>query len=173
MAETKKAKKYFYHTSPAANFQGTWPTSNISLGAEDEPYTDVAGETYDGQKFVLAIEKVMLSEMSKEEIANYFQERWNLSLDEMFDQWCTFAFTKPSYKTLPDVKKLIDAGDLEGAHVAAQKAIDEYRFNVRKERVTVSKAEAQEVKGLKALAAKLNISFEELCERAAQMETGE
>ena len=164
----KETKNYYYVPSIVSGFNNEdFATSNISLGADNVDGTDPAGNPYDGMKFVVACEKVKVDGQTTEEISNQLKEQWNLDLTGALDVFYSAVFTRPNYKAA--AKDAIEAGNWEAAHQAAQTAIDEYKFNVRKARKTIDKATAQRLSAIEAKAASLGISTDELLERIAAM----
>jgi hypothetical protein len=143
-----------------------YATSGISLGAEGAEGVDLAGESYDGKKFTIVIKKITVPETT-EQLSELLRERWNLDVVGMLDVFYTAAFTRPNYKQA--AKAAIEKEDWDEAHRLAQQEIDEFRFNTKRARTAVTKAEVQELKGLKALAAKLGLSMEQLIENAANL----
>lgn len=164
--------KFYYHAPVVDGFDNErFATSSIRLTKRDvrTPFTDpVSGDALDDMKFTVACERVLVSEFdSIDALSDSFQDRWNLDLQGVVDGFYAKTFTHPDYQGA--AAEAMAAGDYEAAAKAAQQAIDEYKFNVKKERATVTKAEAAEVKGLKAKAAELGLSIEELIERASQL----
>ena len=169
MAETIK---FYYHAPVVDGFDNEkFATSSIRLTKRDvrTPFTDpVSGEQLDDMKFTVCCERVQVKDYSDvNELSDAFKDRWNLDLQGVVDGFYAKTFTHPDYQGA--AAEAMAAGDYEAAAKAAQQAIDEYKYNVKKERATVTKAEAAEVKGLKAKAAELGLSIEELIERASQL----
>lgn len=178
MAETKKAKVYNYAAAPIEGFvNDDYVVSNISLGADNVPGTDAAGEPYDGTKFAVAQKRFKLTEIfSEEELAvikkldALIAERYAaddsivFGTQELLDTGQMQIFTRPAYKTA--AKSAIDEGNWEEAHRMAQEAIDCYRVGRRTTAGPTQKAKIQKLSALEKKAQELGITYEELIERA-------
>jgi hypothetical protein len=166
----KKSKVYQYVAPVVADFDNErYATANISLNADSVEGVDLAGEHFDGMKFTVCCPREQVANHgSIESLSDALKDRWNLDLQGVLDVFYSAAFTRPNYKA--NAKEAIEAQDWEKAHQVAQASIDDDQFNVRKapaEKVT--KAEVQELKGLKALAEAKGMTLEQLIAAAKEL----
>lgn len=164
------AKKFYYNAPVVEGFENEhFATTSVKLTKKDValPIT-VNGEDFDDQKFTPCCKREVVTEHdSLESLDSALKERWNGGLQDILDIAYAAIFTRPDYQQ--EAKEAIEANDYEAAAKAAQNAIDEYKLNVKKERKTVTKAQAQKVNSLEAKAAELGITLDELIARASAL----
>ena len=171
MAE-KKAKVYNYAAASISGFvNDDYVVSNISLGADEVPGTDAAGEPFDGTKFSVGVKRFKISEFdSISDLDAAVRERFaaddetDVGLQYALDGFLTQIMTRPNYKA--SAKEAIEAGDYEEAHRIAQDLLDNYRVGRRKAVGPTMKAKVAKLSALENKAQELGITYEELIERA-------
>jgi len=162
------AKTYAYAQPPIEDFVAdNYVVSNLSLGAQDIPGTDAAGEPFDGTKHQVAIKRFTITDDSTVADLNAaLAERFGEDCDLQYaiDAFCTHIMTRPNYKSFCEEE--IASQDFDAAHKKAQELLDNYRVGRKASTGTAVKAKVKKVSALEKRAQELGISYDELIERA-------
>jgi len=165
------AKTYLYAEPQVDNLVADdFIVSNLSLGAETIPGTDVAGETFDGTKHCVAVKRFKVDELGTvEAIDEAIKKRFSdeCSLQYALDSFLTHIMTRPNYKA--HAQEAIKAGDFNEAQRLAQELLDNYEVGRKKAVGASVKAKAQKADAQEAAAAALGFTIDELIARAPEL----